>query len=141
MPNMDFNSPALATARWHMECPLCLKAKGSISFKESIPASGTEIICERCGLLGVSDYVFDWAIPPGVTSVEHGQAASILFSMWLKDNPPDAVTQLAAVANRPPALQSGDEYGDARTPCPTCGRSAPGDGSAGINAEARRLLA
>jgi hypothetical protein len=124
---MDSANAAVASARWHMKCPLCNKAEGAISFKEhskSQPggpglAMSTEIICENCGSLGRMNYGFDFACPSGITEIEHGKAAAILFSMHLKDNPPDAIQQLGAIANR--SVESGHDDGDAGTPCFNCG--------------------
>lgn len=124
MPNIDGGmNAAYAAFRWHMACPLCKKAEGAITVKET-ETNGTrqsEVICKDCGSLGKMNYLFDFACPSGITEIEHGKAAAILFSMWFVDNPPDAVQQLAAVARRH-ELQSGDD-GDSGAPCPTCGRS------------------
>lgn len=125
MPNQDGGmSAALASARWHMKCPLCKQAEGVLTFPEiknkDGQAVGTKLTCAKCGVLGKAPYTFDFACPTGITEIEHGKAAAILFAMWLVDNPPDVVQQLAAVHSR--ALQSGDD-GDAGTTCPTCGSS------------------
>ena len=88
-------SASLASARWHMRCPLCKEAEGVITFKEMGAVNnlghqygdGTEITCETCGVLGKSPLLFDFACPSGITEIEHGRAAAILFAMWLRDNP------------------------------------------------------
>ena len=126
MPNIDGGqSASYASARWHMKCPLCKKAEGALQFKEVAKSQGTglatftEIICETCGSLGKSPMQFDFACPSGITEIEHGKAAAILFAMYLKDNPPDVIQQLGAVHSR--SVESENDDGDAGTTCFNCG--------------------
>ncbi len=105
MPNIGF--PSIAFARYHLECPLCKKDKGTVSITEP-DGEHINLECKTCGNLGtITEFAWDWATPSGITLRDHGRDAAELLTIWLHDNPPSAVTQLGAVARRAEAEDPG----------------------------------
>lgn len=109
MNDDDGNSEALLAARYHLACPLCKKAKGQVLISERAVTTHvtTHLACKTCGDLGTIDWTWDWATPSGLSARDHGLAAAEIITVRLSDNPPNVVTQLAALARRS-ALESLD---------------------------------
>ena len=105
MPNWQ-EYGVVSFARYALECPLCNKAKGQVLITESRhPLLGgyggfLHVECKTCGPLGQTDIEWDWACPAGTTLREHGQSAAEMLTVWLMDNPPQVVDQLASIARR-----------------------------------------
>lgn len=97
MPNADFVT--VAHARYRLECPLCEKAKGQVMITEP-DGNHIKLECKTCGVLGTTEFSWDWYCPAGVLVQDHGAAAAEVLAVWLFDNPPNPVTQLAAIARR-----------------------------------------
>ncbi len=92
-------------ARYHLECPLCNRAKGQVLITEQDRAPNgmggyLRMECKTCGPLGQTEIEWDWAVPAGTRISEHGRDAAEMLTVWLVDHPPPAVDQLAAVARR-----------------------------------------
>jgi transcription elongation factor Elf1 len=114
MPNFDKDSATTLAARYYLRCPLCRQAEGAVMLDQN--GGQIHVTCKQCGQLGVLKDYYDWACPAGISALEQGKSVAVVLQVMLADNPPDAVTQLGAIARRTTALQSGD--GNC---CPTCG--------------------
>lgn len=108
--NWDVNS--LALTRWHLVCPLCKGDKGKVTLdvcqRDSKVVSDTRdllIGCKDCGEIATCRTLdFDFATPAGIPPLAHCEAIAALIQIWLYDNPPSVIQQLAALADRPDDL-------------------------------------
>ena len=98
----NFNYGAAASARYHLECPICSLSKGEVKIEETASAAECrlKLTCKTCGNLGTTDFDLDFAVPSGISPSEHGKSIGEILTVWLKDNPPPAVDQLAAVGRK-----------------------------------------